>query len=79
MACRHCQSKNLLGVVCLLLERGIHVNNLNNEGDNALIVLTANYKHPNLIDIIRLLIHYYIDVNARNSRGWSALLSLCSN
>ena len=79
MACRHCQSKNLVGLVRLLLERGISVNSKNQDGDSALIVLCANYKHIGLLQIARLLIEHKIDINATNSFGWNALLSICYN
>jgi ankyrin repeat protein len=79
MACRHCQSKTLINLVRLLLERGISVNSKNRDGDSALIVLCANYKHIGLLEIARLLIEHQIDINAINSFGWNALLSICYN
>ena len=87
MVCRHCQNKNLLSVIRLLLDRRIQVNSTNKDGDNALIVLCANYnvslgnrKEPNQkADIIRLLIESGVSVHATNKFGWNALHTLCRN
>ena len=61
MACRHCQSRHLIHLVRLLLERGIEVNSKNSDGDNALIVLCANYKHVGLPEMAR---HWHCSVNS---------------
>ena len=89
MACRHCQNKNLLDVVRLLLERGIQVNNTNGEGNSALMALCANYgskryqrndkQQKNFIKIVRLLIEYDTNVNLVNNLGANVLHMLCCN
>lgn len=90
MACRHFQNKNLLGVVRLLLERGIQVDNTNSENNTALMALCANYgtasgtrrsnqQQKNFIQIIRLLIEYHANVNLINNLGENVLHTLFRN
>ena len=57
---------NLIGIIQLLLDRGI-------DGDNAIILLCALYQKANVIDII----DNQIEVDWKNNKGWNALHCAC--
>ena len=80
LLCGNNRSINLSKAVKLLLDRCINVHQTNQEGDNALMVLCANYKHPaEMEEAMNHLIAAGIDVNVANSRGLTALHILCSD
>ena len=81
MLCRHYHGANLYDIARLLLKRGIKPDVTDINGDNALIVLCANYKHDSITEVIGLLLlpKYRFDVNLSNTLGWNPLFTLCYN
>ena len=80
MACRHHPSSSLLRVLRLLLEKEIDVTVTAENGDNALMVLCANYNNDDLIDIVQLLVQNGIDLNLADATfGWNCLIFLLFN
>ncbi len=78
LACLNNKSTGLPKAIDLMLRSGVSVNQVDSEGNNALMTVLKHYPHQTgLEEIVRLLIDNDIDITTTNSRHENALLILC--
>jgi ankyrin repeat protein len=68
-------SKDFLSVIELLLQHGARVNDVDDDGDNALILIIefTDFPYRNLAKAVKLLLQYGADVYVQNKNGSSSL------
>jgi len=68
------RTPDFLSVVRLLVERGINLDQKDERGRNALLLICAQFKNGSgLLELVRLLVENQIDVNSRDNGGFSVL------
>ena len=74
LLCKYSQGVETAQVAGLLILSGIDVHSSSTPtGDNALTLLTKNWKTPNFMETVQLLIEKKIDVNHKNRDGRNAI------
>ena len=68
------RTPDFIPVVRLLVERGIDLDQKDERGKNALLLICAQFKNGSgLLELVRLLVENQIDVNSRDNGGFSVL------
>lgn len=77
LLCRYINDPKLFEVMKLMIDNGVGIDAVDDEGKTALHILCESYRHDNLSDIVELLVTKGMDLNAKDLFGQNALHYLC--